>query len=168
MILSYHLNPVRAGVIKKPEKYRWSSYLAYIGRVRKEEWLTCECILGHYSADEMKARIVYKAFIEKGLSFKGNLFDQMKAGFIVGSEGFVEGIKKRIKSKSNREIPESRVFMRIIKYEEVIALVEKRFGIGSEELLKPGGRKNLARNICFYLLRTKTDMKNEEISKYFG
>lgn len=163
-----HLNPVRAGLVKKPEEYRWSSYPAYTGRVRREKWLTYEWILGQYSGDIEKARRMYKVFIEEGLTLNKNPFEQMKAGLIVGSEGFVEEIKKKLKLKRIREIPDSREFTRSISYEEVMALVAKRFGMSVQELLKSGKRNNLSRRICLYLLRNKTDMSNEEIARDFG
>jgi REP element-mobilizing transposase RayT len=34
-----HLNPVRAGIITRPEDYRWSSYADYIDARKKSEWL---------------------------------------------------------------------------------------------------------------------------------
>jgi len=34
-----HLNPVRAGRVERPEKYRWSSYRGYIGKGKEEEWV---------------------------------------------------------------------------------------------------------------------------------
>jgi len=34
-----HLNPVKAGIAKKPENYIWSSYQDYIGTRKPQQWL---------------------------------------------------------------------------------------------------------------------------------
>ena len=51
-----HKNPVKAGIVKKPEKYKWSSYRAYIG---KDDTLANEIdkelVLGIFSGDEKEA-----------------------------------------------------------------------------------------------------------------
>ena len=40
-----HLNPVRAGMVAKPERYQWSSYQSYIGKCATPEWLKTDFIL---------------------------------------------------------------------------------------------------------------------------
>ena len=164
-----HLNPVRAGLVKRPEEYRWSSYPDYIGRGEKEGMaITCDWILGQYSIDEAKARGLYKAFIDEGLTLKENPFDNLKAGLMLGSESFIEEVRGKVKLKKHREIPESRRLVRSIKHEDVIAAVAKRLKVSGQEITKAGRRDNLARKISLYLLRRHTDRSNEEIGRYFG
>ena len=55
-IANIHKNPVKAGVVDKPEKYQWSSSKAYIGQV--DTWtneIDKELVLGVFSEDENKA-----------------------------------------------------------------------------------------------------------------
>jgi len=163
-----HLNPIRAMIVKRPEEYRWSSYPEYIGKEKKKEWLTCDWILGQYFKDETRARRQYRAFVEEGLTLKENPFEALKAGLVLGSEDFIEGIKKRIQLRRHKEIPESKRLTRDIKYEDVITTVTKRFGISEDEVKEARRRNNLARRICLYLLRRHTDMRNEEIAGNFG
>lgn len=163
-----HLNPVRARMVKRPEDYRWSSYSEYIGRGKKNGWLGCDWILGQYSNEEARAKKLYKGFVEEGLGLKENPFEALKAGLILGSEGFIDEIKKKIKLKKHREIPEIRRLTRIIKYGDVIAAVAERLGISEQKIREVGRRNNAARKICLYLLRRLTDISNEEIGAYFG
>ena len=157
-------------MVKGPEEYRWSSYSEYIGRGKKNKWLGCDWILGQYSKEEAKAEKLYKGFVEEGLSLKENPFEAIKAGLILGSESFIDEIKKKIKLKlkKHREIPEIRRLTRSIKHEDVIAAVAKRFGISEQQIREAGRRNNVARKICLYLLRRLTDISNEEIGGYFG
>ena len=50
-----HLNPVRAGIVKTAEKYRWSSHRAYLGE-EVLKWLTVDWILSVLSTREKQAR----------------------------------------------------------------------------------------------------------------
>ena len=163
-----HLNPVRARMVKRPEDYRWSSYSEYIGRGKKNGWLGCDWILGQYSNEEARAKKLYKGFVEEGLGLKENPFEALKAGLILGSGGFIDEIKKKIRLKKHREIPEIRRLTRSIKYGDVIAAVAERLGISEQKIREVGRRNNAARKICLYLLRRLTDISNEEIGAYFG
>jgi hypothetical protein len=40
-----HLNPVRAGLVSRPEKWRWSSYSAYAGMSAEEQKRRCGLIV---------------------------------------------------------------------------------------------------------------------------
>jgi REP element-mobilizing transposase RayT len=162
-----HLNPVRAGLAENPEDYKWSSYSEYIGKSKKKEWVMYEWILSQFDKDGSKALGFYKEFIEEGIGLNENPFKELKMGLILGSERFIEKVKSRIKLKKRREIPESRFFSRIVKYEEIISAIIKRFKISEKEIKEAGKRENLARKICLYLLRTQTDMSNKEIGEKF-
>ena len=163
-----HVNPIRAMITKLPEEYRWSSYPEYIGKEKKKGWLMSDWILGQYSRDESKAKRQYKAFVEEGLTLKESPFESFKEGTILGSEDFIDGIKKLMKLKKHREIPESRRLTRSIKYEDIMAMASKIFGIREDEVKEAGRRNNLSRKICLYLLRKHTEMSNEEIAGNFG
>ncbi|MCD6571407.1 MAG: transposase, partial [Deltaproteobacteria bacterium] len=163
-----HLNPKRAGLVKRPEEYKWSSYPDYIGKGKKKTWLTCEWILGQYSKDKAKARRLYRAFVEEGSALKENPFDALEKGLILGSEGFIDEIKKKTGLKKHKKTPESSRLIRSITYEDIVTAVAKKFGVSEQEIRGPGRRENLTRKICLYLLRRHTDMTNEEIGGYFG
>ena len=46
-----HLNPVRAGMVKAPLEYPWSSYRYYARRDKKPKWLTTEFVLGEFGGE---------------------------------------------------------------------------------------------------------------------
>jgi len=59
-----HLNPVKANMVIKPEKYKWSSYSMYTGQV-KEKLINSKSILNYFrNKDE------YKIFVEQGINLK--------------------------------------------------------------------------------------------------
>jgi REP element-mobilizing transposase RayT len=61
-----HLNPVRAGLTRRPEAYRWSGQRAYLGR-EPLPWLTTEWVLGQFAKRLGPARKRYAAFIAEGI-----------------------------------------------------------------------------------------------------
>jgi putative transposase len=59
------LNPVRAGLVAKPEDWLWSSYGRTAGLAPRPRWLTTTLILGTRSPSECRA---YRQFIANGVS----------------------------------------------------------------------------------------------------
>jgi REP element-mobilizing transposase RayT len=50
------LNPVRAGMVKRPGEYRWSSYLPTLGKGAKPALLTTEWLLASFSTSLPESR----------------------------------------------------------------------------------------------------------------
>lgn len=56
-----HLNPVRANMVEKPEKYKWSSYSMYIGE-KEEKLINVGRVLNYFKYEDRF--ILYKEFVE--------------------------------------------------------------------------------------------------------
>ena len=61
-----HLNPVRAGMLKDPEEYPWSSHNAYLGK-ESLPCLTIDSLLNHFGKSFAEARENYRRFVLDGL-----------------------------------------------------------------------------------------------------
>jgi len=61
------LNAVKAGIVLKPEDYRWSNYARLI-RGEKDELATGGMILDFWNAPEENQRLGYRRFAEDGIS----------------------------------------------------------------------------------------------------
>ena len=61
------LNPVRAGLAKRPQTYRWSSYRATAGLEKAPEWLTREWVLAQFSPQRRRAERQYQQFVQDGI-----------------------------------------------------------------------------------------------------
>jgi REP element-mobilizing transposase RayT len=57
------LNPVRAGLVRRPEDYRWSSYRATIGVDYAELPLAARPLLGPFSRDLRRAQALFAEFV---------------------------------------------------------------------------------------------------------
>jgi REP element-mobilizing transposase RayT len=65
------LNPVRAGLCKRPADWRWSSYPAAIGWAAPALSLDLGSVRALFSADPAMARSRLQAFVEEGLNGSG-------------------------------------------------------------------------------------------------
>jgi len=78
--LYIHLNPVRAGLVKHPRKYRWSSCSLYCRTDQPHSFLYPEKILGYLSDDSLKAVENYKKLLYEGLKIKaGEVLEDQEA-----------------------------------------------------------------------------------------
>jgi REP element-mobilizing transposase RayT len=95
-----HLNPVRAGMVARPEEWPWSSYPGYHRGRSALPWVTYSDVLDLYDTDEMKARRAYRQFVAAGL--KGDLDSPMRQavhGLILGSDRFVARIARMLEDR---------------------------------------------------------------------
>ncbi|MFA5384572.1 MAG: transposase [Eubacteriales bacterium] len=101
-----HQNPVKAGIVKSIEDYKWSSYQYYINqKLYFAGVLDTEAILGLFSEDKNKARILFIEFMnqEEKRSFiditeEENIKDEKEA-----KELFIEMMKKQGQGWDNVE-----------------------------------------------------------------
>lgn len=90
-----HLNPVRAGMVTRPEEYRWSSYCDYISQRKAPDWLTTKLILDYFGTGKAAAN-KYRRFTEDLLEqqYESPLTGVI-AATMLGSEEFVKEITAR-------------------------------------------------------------------------
>ncbi len=60
------LNPLRAGMVAKPEEWPWSSYPATIGFTEAPQWLDTDWLLNQFSRHRSRAISAYRRFIMEG------------------------------------------------------------------------------------------------------
>jgi putative transposase len=61
------LNPVRAGLYRRPSGWRWSSYRATAGYVSPPAFLSAGWVLGQFGGDPRGAALQYVEFVAAGL-----------------------------------------------------------------------------------------------------
>ncbi len=155
-----HLNPVRAGIVDRPEQYAASSYAEYIGERKGGGWLTCDWILEQFSTDTRQAKRLYKDFVDEGSETAENPWQSLKGGLILGGKNFTDEIREKFPAESHRAAGPGHL-------EDVIAAVAKQFGVEEHTLTEPGRRDNWARQVSMHLVRTLTAVSNGEITERF-
>jgi hypothetical protein len=61
------LNPVRAGLVRDPEEWPWSSLRAILGREQPRGFLDVDTVLGEFGSNRATARRRLRRFIRDGL-----------------------------------------------------------------------------------------------------
>jgi hypothetical protein len=104
------LNPVRAGMVEKPEDWKWSSYRATGGQEPPHPCLTREWILGQFSRTRGKAEKEYRTFVKAGIGSE-SVWNEVKGQTLLGEEDFVDSLADHLrKHKDIPEIPKSQRF----------------------------------------------------------
>jgi putative transposase len=98
------LNPVRAGAVKHPGDWEWSSYRASVGETSPPSFLTTNWILAQFGARRRQAQENYRRFVAEGVG--RTVWDRLRGGVILGDEAFVDLVKPRLAGTDlAREIP---------------------------------------------------------------
>lgn len=88
------LNPVRAGVVTKPEDWKWSSYRATAGEEKAPQWLATGRLLTWFSNSWAQARTRYKQFVAEGAD--KNVLDEVRQQVYLGGEAFVKQVQDAV------------------------------------------------------------------------
>lgn len=101
------LNPVKAGMVKTPEQWQWSSYAATTG-IRKDTsgLLTTDWVLGQFAGEVRAARRRYKEFVRNGLAASQRPWELLKGQVFFGSARFIARMQEKLtEHKEVGEIP---------------------------------------------------------------
>jgi putative transposase len=172
--LSYyiHLNPVRAGLVEKPEDFKYSSCAAYCTGKFDQGLVEGKTILDYFSGEPA----LYKNHLYEWFKLNNKLEKREIYGShgILGGETFHDQVyqeeQKSGKARDKREIPElekleNAIFQ--VKSEEVKKVILDLFNIEEDKLLSKK-KNNVARYLYMYGLKNFTDMRLKEIGDIFG
>ena len=81
------LNPVRARVVRAPDAWPWSSYLATVGDTATPSWLTTDWILAQFGTTRSAAQAAYHAFVYEGIGVTSP-WESLRGQIYLGSEAF--------------------------------------------------------------------------------
>lgn len=115
------LNPVRAGIVERPEQGRWSSYRAIGGEEKAHSCLTKEWILSQFGKGREVAEGKYREFV--GARINGeSIWGDVRAQSILGGDDFVRGLSDYVrKYRDIPEIPKSQRYMQRPGLEEIFS-----------------------------------------------
>jgi hypothetical protein len=172
MQLSYyiHNNPLRGGIVRRLIDYRWSSYRAYAYNRSHPAWLDKNLILYQIHGENKHRQ--YRERSQKYSDEHHRLWEDIRHGFIYGSEKFVKRIKDRyIVSTPDPAIPQQKS---IIKDTDPVQLLKKASKVLQCDLerIKKSSRVSetdkLNRDILLYCLWQEGKYTNLQIGDLFG
>lgn len=104
LIRYIHLNPVRAGLVKRPEQYKWSGHNSYLG-TDPIVWLNSDYILSKLSEERPEGIKRYLDFVYAGIDKEPEYdFDMGNHAGVLGDHDFIKqilGEKERVKFNEN-------------------------------------------------------------------
>jgi len=99
------LNPLRVGLIKKPEQWRWSSYRATIGLVKRPSFLTVDWVLLQFGGRKGVAMEKYRRFVMEGID-KESPWETLKGQIFWGTDEFIKQLSGLLDEKESiKEVP---------------------------------------------------------------
>jgi REP element-mobilizing transposase RayT len=155
-----HLNPVRAGMVAKPEHYQWSSYRSYVGHSTTPAWLKTDVILGSFGKNAADVNKEYQRFVEERLDREyDSPLNATVASTILGRSAFVRDV-------SGRHLGEKRA-ERNMPAVKALALRPSMDAIIMNITAALGGREALLRKVNIYCCQKYSGAKLKDIGERF-
>jgi putative transposase len=99
------LNPVRAGLTRWPEEYRWSSYRATVGLEPRPDWLSSDWVLAQFGASRRVAALRYRGFVRAGI-WRDSPWSGLRGQVVLGGDAFLEALEPYFEEKLDaRDVP---------------------------------------------------------------
>ncbi|WP_211233636.1 transposase [Zooshikella ganghwensis] len=136
-----HLNPLDAKLVKQISQYRWSSYPAFIGKVKGPDWLIQTDILGGRGTKNQRAR--YKAFVEAGVDNELKKFYSKKGlSLILGDKDFQSRVLAGM--EESIDVPDIRKHQSRKSITEIVAVVASYYQVPPNTLYEVVRGRNVS------------------------
>jgi putative transposase len=161
------LNPVRAGIVGRPEDWPWSNYRATSGTIAYPPWLEVGSTLALFSAFGSGATGAYVRFVAQGTVRASSPLERVRRQIYLGDCRFLAEMSEHAKQRpSSQEIPAAHRKPLLVEIDEVRRAVCREWGVEPEELSgRDAGDAKLA---AIYLSRRLCGKSAREIGDAFG
>jgi putative transposase len=165
-----HLNPVRAGLVARPEEWEWSSYPGYRQPKRRFSWVAYDALLRAWRGDRggNDPASDYIRFVEAGLEQPPTSpFREAFGGWVLGSARFVGQLRARagpvVADPAAREARP----LAALDPEVICNAVVDYYGLDASALMRRHD-PHLARAVAAWLCRRHTEAPLRELAVRFG
>jgi putative transposase len=163
-----HLNPVRAGIVKRPQDYPYSSYRAFISK-GEAGIVYRDLILGMMGKDQRRAIMLYKDFVESAIGSKvENPLKDIYGGAILGSRDFIRDTLEKLEGEGiqKRGISHGKDFKKKWEVQKIIDKVDFFFSASPNERVEKKNKET--RDVMIYLMKSYTGLTNRQIGEQLG
>lgn len=159
-----HLNPVRANVVELPQKFKWSSYGGYT-KPKIDKYIDYHELNKYMTISLSK----YKNFVLDGIGKREAMFDDVYAGFFLGSKDFIEEKIEKFKPEiESGDFAHKRKLQTDITIDDIIKVASKIFKASKAEIIAKKHSASFNRKVVIYIVRRITPFTNKQIGNYFG
>lgn len=162
------LNPIRAGIAKNLNEYKWSSYYEYMGKNKKFHLTTTDWIYSYFNKDKNKAIILFKQYLVDKDDISAEIItESLFRNIILVTKEYKDKIKRKLNvdKKNLRKIFK---YTTVEKTNEIIKRICEEFKINENDIKKKKDKYNYAKKILIYMLKRYTSQTIDEIGKYFN
>ncbi len=165
-----HRNPLRAGLVSRLIDYPWSSYPVYAYGKKGPEWLRTQKILSAF--DSSDPHTAYRIKVQHYAKEETQLMEDLRHGFILGSEQFAENIRNRFLPETPQiEIPQQKKLAKDKNSRDQIDKAAATLGLDMEKCVQAGrlrGENKQKRDLLLYLMWNTGLMTNAELGNRFA
>jgi len=171
--LSYyiHRNPLRAGIVKRPAGYRWSSYKVYAYDRKTPKWLSTNLILSQFEGEQDRHKS-YRGKVQKYAKEEKGLFEDLRYGLIVGTGQFAEKIRKKyLPSKLEVAMPQQSQLATTVDLQSFLVKAERKLKCNVKDFIQAArlsGAAKEKRDLLLYFIWQAGYLRNEQIGNLFG
>lgn len=160
MVIKYlYENPVKAGVVKNPFKYKWSSlyYLLKHKTSGEMSWYNVTQLLKMVGGKQGLIELMAREAVEIPINYR----------IFIGDKEWADDIIRKNYDKLTDEVSHEKDMRRgVVDPDRIIKLTARAFKISTKVLVT--GRHKEARKQCLYLLHKYTPLEAKEIGDIFG
>jgi len=169
-----HLNPVRAGLVDRPQDYQWSSYPGYAQVRRAMAWVCYDRVLAEFGRDHVESRRAYSRFVMKGVDTPpASPLERAVGGMIVGSATFVTKMLRMLENRQDDAgVPQLRNLHPSRQYRPKLQLIVEKvaayFGHDPSEWRAGKRVDDASRALAAYLARRRFGYPASQVAKALG
>ena len=149
--------------------WRWSSYLAYIARIKPAPWLHTKLVLHFFAQNNGKA--IYQIYVETGEDLETDSFyGKQRIAPVMGSAQFKRKLSLK-REYDTHEVPDAKLLSSRPEIDVIIKQVSSFFGVDKNTIIKScrgRAQRNIPRSIAIALCRNTGGYSLKEIAKVFG
>jgi len=163
-----HLNPVRAGMVTRPQDYPWSSYCGLAYGKNSPDWFDANPVLDCLEFERKDFRRAVASYDEAS----EDLLSHLWYGLVLGSRKAVTKIKQQRKPSIHKEQPQSRQLKRhgnigelSEKYRKILRIPKREY----EQYFRPiRHRRRPYRDVLIYLIWLGGGFRLDDLGHYFN
>ena len=160
------LNPVRAGMVSRPEEWDWSNYLATAGVTPAPKWLQVNWTLAQFGGGPL-AGDRYRQFVEAGMCDPRTPWVNLRKQVFLGGKSFQKTVQARIDSGlPSREVPWAERHYIRPTFDQITGAAMAEFRCGSDVLLKK--RRSPLRMAVAYLARHEAGLRVSDFAGWLA
>jgi len=165
-----HLNPVRAGMVTRPQDYPWSSYPGYVRSRRAVAWVSYDRVLAEFGRDPAGARRAYGRFVRAGVDDPPpSPLAKAVGGLLLGSEAFVARVRRMLRDRpDDAAVPQLRRLQARPELLRIVTEVAGHFGHDASDWCRGRRVDDASRAVAAYLARRHFGYSASQVAAVLG